>query len=260
MGRLSGQERLEKVRDYVLSAGTVRNEDLASEFHVSLMTVHRDLDRLAAEGWLRRVHGGATVERSVLFESNVKFRSLENAEAKAKIARAAADLVQPGQAVLLDDSTTALAVARELVLRGDPWTAITNANQVVNLVAAQSNADLIALGGVYYPSADAFFGAGTVAALSNLYADIAMMSTSAITAGDCYHQLQDSIAIKRAMLASAERAVMLADFTKLSKHALHKFATLAEFATVVVDDAASSEQISELGEYLADVRVAGTVG
>ncbi|MDR1428512.1 MAG: DeoR/GlpR family DNA-binding transcription regulator [Bifidobacteriaceae bacterium] len=256
MVRMSGQERLEKVRDYVLAHGTVRTEELSTEFNVSLMTVHRDLERLAQEGWLRRVHGGASAERSVLFESNIRFRALENPDLKARVARLAADTVQPGQAVLLDDSTTGLAVARELLARGEPWTAITNANHVVHAIAGQPSVDLIVLGGLYHPSADACFGGNTVAMLSSLYADVAFMSTSAVTLGQCFHQVPDSIAIKRAMLTSAERSVLLIDHSKLSKHALHRFASVSEFDAVVVDDGIGAEELAGLRDCLDEVYVA----
>ena len=85
---------------------------MATHFGVSRMTVHRDLKILEEQGIVRRVHGGVTVHSSSLVESTILYRSrLADAEKEA-IARAAIEMVEPGQAIILDDSTTVSAWRR----------------------------------------------------------------------------------------------------------------------------------------------------
>lgn len=98
----------------MLSAGSVTAGELAERFGVSLMTIHRDLDELERQGIVRKYRGGVTAQPSGVFESNVAYRMKSMQAAKDAIAAKAAALVEPGMAVMLDDSTTTLALARRL--------------------------------------------------------------------------------------------------------------------------------------------------
>ena len=70
--RRTGTQRRELIRDKVVAAGFARNEDLATEFGVTVMTIHRDLNLLKAQGWLRKVRGGATVDASAFVDTTVR--------------------------------------------------------------------------------------------------------------------------------------------------------------------------------------------
>ncbi|WP_413798022.1 DeoR family transcriptional regulator [Streptomyces iranensis] len=65
------EERRHLLRELVTTKGFVRTSDLAAEFAVSVMTVHRDLDALQAQGWLRKVRGGASCLPSTQFHGSV---------------------------------------------------------------------------------------------------------------------------------------------------------------------------------------------
>lgn len=126
MDRVEAQEeRRRRMRDTVIARGFVRTADLADEFGISLMTAHRDLDALQAQGWLRKVRGGATGLPSAQFHGSVAERMATMAQTKQQLARAAATLLVPGQTVLLDDSTTCLLLAHQ-VAEHTPLTVITN--------------------------------------------------------------------------------------------------------------------------------------
>ncbi|WP_019819080.1 DeoR/GlpR family DNA-binding transcription regulator [Saccharomonospora saliphila] len=252
---LGPRERQERIRDRVLELGSIRIEDLAREVGVSSMTIHRDLDRLADEGWLRKTRGAATAQQSVLFESNVRYRRTEQRAAKDALARAALAHVERGQAVLLDDSTTALALARLLPGNG-PLTVITNFLAIINELAGESDVELMSVGGTYVPPYDAFHGTTTCDHISPLRADVVFMSTSAVTDGHCYHQSQETILVKRALIEAAQHRVLLVDHTKFHKRALHRVAPLSDFDLVIVDDRITSEELDELAELGVRVRVA----
>src|SRR5215470_3170152 len=97
-----------------------RVAELSQELGVSAVTVRSDLDALEAEGGIRRIRGGAMpVDAARLQERSFEQAAVEAAEAKARIAAAAADLLEPGMSILLDVGTTAAAVARELVRRDE---------------------------------------------------------------------------------------------------------------------------------------------
>lgn len=250
------RDRHERIRDRVLELGSVRIEDLARELRVSLMTVHRDLDRLVEQGWLRKVRGAATAEQSVLFESNVRYRMAAQESAKRALAQTAIRHVERGQAVLIDDSTTALTLARLLPSHG-PLTVITNFLAAINELAREETIELIALGGAYYAPFDAFLGMTTSDAIRPLRADTLFMSTSAVTDGYCYHQSQEAILVKRALMAAARRRILLVDHTKFGKRALHQLAPLTDFDAVIVDVDTDQADLDMIHELSVTVEVAG---
>ncbi len=242
---LAPDVRRERIAEHVLAHETVSAKELAAAFDVSVMTVHRDLDELERHGVLRKVRGGATAQPSSLFESNVRFRLRTSTVEKEALARFAVEMVEPGSAVLLDDSTTALALSRLLPAVG-PLTVITNYLRVLNDLSGQPGIRLIALGGDYSASHDAFVGVVCENAIESIRADVFFMSTSAVASGIAFHQEQQVVAIKRAMLQVAKKKVLLIDHGKLGKVALHALAPLSAFDLVVVDDAAEEAQLREL--------------
>ncbi|MCX4835195.1 MULTISPECIES: DeoR/GlpR family DNA-binding transcription regulator [unclassified Streptomyces] len=252
---LNPQARQERIRDRVLELGSARIEDLARELGVSVMTIHRDLDRLADEGWLRKTRGAATAQQSVLFESNVRYRTTQQGEAKKALAGAALEHIDRGQAILLDDSTTSLALARALPESG-PLTVITNFLAIVNALAGRPGIELISLGGSYDPHYDAFQGMATCDHIKPLRADTVFISTSAVADGHCYHQSQEAILVKRALLEAAQRRILLVDHTKFRKRALHRVAPLSDFDLVIVDDRISRAELEALREDGVTVQVA----
>ncbi len=249
------RERRERMRHRVVAEGFVRMEDLVEEHGVSLMTVHRDLDLLQREGWLRKVRGGATSEPSSVHHGDVRQRAAAMADAKQHIAAAALELVEPGMSVLVDESTTGLALARLLPSRG-PLTVVTNFLAAVNALAEQQGVDLVALGGDYYPAYDAFLGLRTSEAIGSLRGDLLFMSTTAVTDGTCYHQSQETVAVKRALMAAAGRRVLLLDHSKFSKQGLYRLAPLTAFDLVIVDAGTPRSDLEGLAALQVPVRVA----
>src|SRR3954447_26340988 len=113
--RSNPELRREAMRLRVAEAGFVRVDALAAEFAVSIMTVHRDLDELERREFLHKVRGGATTAPTTTFHGDLPHRmQAQVAEKQAMAAVVLADDIIPGQVVSLDDSTTALAVARLL--------------------------------------------------------------------------------------------------------------------------------------------------
>lgn len=220
--------------DAVMTEGAIRIEQLADQFAISLMTVHRDLDELESRGLLRKTRGVATALSTSLVESSDVYRSSRQIVEKEAVARAALDFIEPGQALVLDDSTTTLHLVQHLESKA-PLTVITNVLTIMNQLAGVQGVTLLALGGEYYNWCSAFMGGMTRQAIERLRPDVSIMSTPAITGDIVYHQMLETVDTKRAMLNSSKKRILLVDHTKFEKRALHRLAHLTEFDVVIVD-------------------------
>lgn len=240
------------IADYVLTYDAVSAKELAARFGVSVMTIHRDLDELERQSVLRKFRGGVTPQPSNLFESNVRYRHTVATTQKEALARFAITLIERGQAILLDDSTTVFALAR-LLPSVAPITAITNFRATINELSGREGVRLIALGGEYLERHDTFAGLVCETAIASLRADLFFLSTSAVSGGFAFHQEQEIVSIKRAMMAVSTRRVLLVTHQKFGRVALHRLAPLRDFDEVVVDDGIEDEELSELRETRARV-------
>jgi DeoR/GlpR family transcriptional regulator of sugar metabolism len=243
-----------QIADYVLKHGSANVKDLTELFGVSLITVHRDLDELERQGVLRKLRGHVTAQPSSLFDSNVRYRLRVATVQKEVLARFALTQVEPGQSVLLDESTTALAVAKLLPSK-TPLTVITNFIMILNELSEVRGIDLVSLGGKYLPYLAAFGGEVSQASLAAVRADILFMSTSAVSDCVALHQDERTMRGKRAMMASADRRVLLADHTKFGKVAFHKLASPGDFDLVVVDSGIDQAHLDKLRECSVPVEV-----
>jgi DeoR/GlpR family transcriptional regulator of sugar metabolism len=255
--RTRQQERQAAITEAVVAEGSIRIERLAEMFETSVMTVHRDLDELEAHGLLRKSRGIASATSTILVESSDVYRLGHQAAEKNAIAAAAAELVEPGQAIVLDDSTTVLRMAPYLEAR-EPLTVITNVLSVINELRGVRGITMIGIGGQYYNWCSAFMGPMTTQALGGLHADTAFLSTSAITNDVAYHQFMETIETKRAMLACVNRRVLLVDHTKFERQALHALAPLTDFDTVIVDDRIEPAHVDRMRDKGIEVIVVAT--
>lgn len=252
---LRQDERLAAIAEVVLAGGTVRITDLAQMFDVSAMTIHRDLDTLDAKGILRKSRGQVTAIASNRFDASTEYRLRQNVAEKQALCRVAATLVEPGQTVIMDDSSTGVHLAHLLAER-PPLTVITNFQRVIEVLGGRPGIALVVTGGLYYQWGESYIGSVTTTALSGMRADVVFMSTPAVTDGRCFHPHHDVVAVKRAMFDAAKRRVLLLDHSKLSNRALHQHHAVAEFDMVIVDDGIEPDDLARLEDTGVEVLIA----
>lgn len=244
----SREDRQRLVLDRVLDQGFVSVSEIVELGTVSVMTVHRDLDDLAGRGLIRRVHGGVSALPTSVFESSSDFRLQRQVAAKESLARVAIDFVEPGMSVMLDDSTTTHTLARLLPTIGH-LTVITNYRRTIELLREEPDIRLVALGGMYSRTHDSFISPPSETGLDLLAADIVLQSTSTIDGHRAYHQEQDVVVLKRALLRAGRRRVLMLDASKVGRTSLHHFAHLSDFTDVVVTDDVPQAVVDEIGEH-----------
>ncbi|MCC7100860.1 MAG: DeoR/GlpR transcriptional regulator [Rubrivivax sp.] len=211
-------------------------EELASHLGVSAETVRRDLVRLEGRGLIRRVHGGAS---SVLgtrgTEATFSERASAGTEAKTTIGALAASLVKPGQTIVFDVGTTALAVARALP-PDYHGTVVTCSLLVACELAGRTGVEVLVCGGRVRAGDLAVSNAQAVAFMREVHADVSFLGSGGISAevGVTDYHL-DEVATRRVLITNSQRPYVLADAEKFGRVSAHRVCGFAEVAGVITD-------------------------
>ena len=255
---LSAAQRRARISEMLVERETVTVRELVELFGVSNMTAHRDLDALSERGVLRKVRGGATAQPTALYESSLGYRLGENAEAKKQIAAVAAGLVQAGSSILLDDSTTALAMVPHLTEIPE-LTVVTTFVSVIEALAEYADGELhlIGIGGTYDPKYHAFGGVLAEEALRSLRVDQCFSANLVDLARGAFHREAEQAAVKRTMLEVSGESILLADASKFAKRGMHRITGLDGFDKAVVDADTDEETRAALQAAGPEVLVAG---
>ncbi|WP_037914848.1 DeoR/GlpR family DNA-binding transcription regulator [Actinacidiphila yeochonensis] len=262
---LLAEQRRALILDEVRRRGGVRVNELTRRLNVSDMTVRRDLDALARQGVVEKVHGGAVpVAEPSSHEPGFEAKSGLELGAKEAIARAAATLVSPGSAIALAGGTTTYALAQHLLDVPD-LTVVTNSVRVADVFQSGQRrmgshggaATVVITGGLRTPS-ETLVGPVADRAIRSLHFDLLFMGVHGISveAGLSTPNLAEA-ETNRQFVRSARRVVVIADHTKWGTVGLSSFATLEDVDTLVTDAGIPEVLREEIAEHLADLVVAG---
>lgn len=251
----SGPERQRLLLEWIEARQRATVPEIAARFAISPATVRRDLDALAAEGKVRRVHGGAIAVRRAPPEPPVMQRALEQADEKARIAAAAAALIDDGETLFLSSGTTVMEVAHLLRGRRD-LTVFTNSLLVVNALADALGVEVILLGGVVRGSEGSLVGALTMRSLAELRAVKVIFGIRAIdvTHGLTNNTLEESL-VDREILRIANEIIVVADHTKLGRVSTVFVAPLTVIDTLITDAGAPPHLVDALRASGVNVHV-----
>lgn len=252
------QQRQAAILDRVRLHGGVRVSDLVTEFGVSDMTIRRDLETLAEQGLVAKVHGGATVIRPGSSEEpGFAAKSVRNRAEKAAIAGAAAELVKPGMAVALSAGTTTAELAKRLVNVAE-LTIVTNSVPVADVFfgAGRPDRTVVLTGGVRTPS-DALVGPVAVAAIRTFHLDLLFLGVHGMSrrVGYTTPNLMEA-ETDRALLAAAEKLVVLADHSKWELVGISTIAPLADADVLITDPGLPEPARAALAEAVGELVIA----
>ncbi|PZG03233.1 DeoR/GlpR family DNA-binding transcription regulator [Nonomuraea aridisoli] len=198
----------------VRSSGATSVRDLARQLGVSPSTIRRDLEVLDRDGTLRRVRGGALPPSDLTVDADTARPFAEvvatDEQDKEAVADRAAELVRDGDVVLLDIGTTTMRLARRL--RGRRVTVVTSSLAVLDVLRADTEVELLLLGGMLRRPYHSLVGVLTEAALGQVVADRAFLGASGVRPdGQLVDTTLAEVPLKRAMLTAARQVVLLAD-------------------------------------------------
>lgn len=235
-------ERQRKILETARKNGTVRTQELASNLNVTEETVRRDLDALSRQGLLRRTHGGAADISMVFHEYSQNEREARQAEEKSTIARIAAKQIGEDETIMLDASSTALELARQLP-EGLKLRVLTYSHGVVEKLAMRSDIELVLLGGTYESKGRRFMGMLTEMGARTFRIDRFFFS------GDGYDEElgigepnPEESRLKATVINHAKWCCALMDHTKLGKSSDNYFVKPEQLDLLVTDRA--SEEFS----------------
>jgi len=253
-------QRRQRIVDFLRRHGAVTVTQLEQALGVSLSTLRRDLDGLAAEGVIDRTHGGALLRQQgyTAFEPDSVASSELSPREKRAIGAAAAATLQPHQSVIFDSGSTVLEAARAAVQRGLPFTAVTNDLAIAQVLGGSALVQVHVLGGQLRAGSQTLVGDALIETARAMQADVLLCGAHAITEGVMTETSPEVAAVKRALMRAAVSRRLLADASKFRPRTFMQVATLAEFDDIFCDDALAAdeaERIRALGKRLTLVSV-----
>lgn len=199
---------------------------------ISAVTIRRDLAELTEKGAVRRVHGGAAPVLNRGDEYPFGLRAASGAAEKAALARAAASMIMPGMSVLVDNGTTALAVAHELAGKG--VTALALSLHAAAALAAKPGNQVIVPGGVVHAGDLAFTGAGAAEAVRAMRFDWAVLGACAADPeSGLTVATWDDAKTKRAALEVSRMTMLVSTAEKFTRTAAHRFGDHSDLDAII---------------------------
>ena len=242
----------------VRSDGSARVSDLTQRLGVSDMTIRRDLEVLARDGLVEKVHGGAVLPGTpASHEPSFEAKLVLERPEKTAIARAAASMVTPGTAIALAAGTTTFALA-QCLLDVPGLTIVTNSLRVTGVFngtrGLDGTADSVVLtGGVRTPS-DALVGPIADLTIRSLHFDLLFLGCQGfdVDAGLTTPNLAEA-ETNRTFIRVARRVVVLADHTKWNLVSLSSFARLNEIDVLITDDMLPADARAQVTDQVGEV-------
>jgi DeoR/GlpR family transcriptional regulator of sugar metabolism len=231
-------------------------EELARMFDVSAMTIRRDITELSLQHHVVKFHGGVRSKGSLrAFMPDYAERAFSERVVKRRIAELAVEFIEPGMTLGLDAGTTVSGVAQLLPLDID-IRVITASLTATEVLIAKKNVEVTSIGGVLRRESLSFIGTYGVEALSRLQMDTVFLGAHGLSSRGVFDATDQDATIKRAMIRSSDRVVLLADSSKFTKKAMTKICEWGSVHVLITDDGIPEQQHEMLIQRGIDVRLA----
>ncbi|MBN1311794.1 MAG: DeoR/GlpR family transcriptional regulator [Anaerolineae bacterium] len=251
-------ERRQRIISMLEDKASVRVSTLAELFNVSETTIRNDLSILEEENKLHRVHGGAVSLKQIGSPTaNGISTQFANAEVKKRIAHFAADMVEDGDSILLDASTTVLSMTPYLQ-KYHNLTVVTSGLDIARALSENPSNTVVLIGGVLNSKGTAVTSLMGAQMLENLHFHTAFISCVGLSAeaGLTERNLEEA-RLKQQMLATARQVIALVDSSKLGQISLAPFAAISDIAYLVTDGDADPAIIRSIQQKGVSVTVCG---
>lgn len=239
--------RKKKITNIIKEKKSVAVTELSREFNVSEETIRRDLAQLEKEGVLTRVYGGAYIVDGVQNDVDINLRKNIFSESKEKIANICSGLIENGDSIILDSSTTSLYIAKKIIDKN--ITVITNSLQIAKVLEEADNIKLIMIGGSYDSKTLAFYGRNAELFAQKYFADKVFVSCRALSLEKGIMDSNEHVSeMRRVLLNQGCEVYLVADFSKFDRIAFIHFADFKEIHSIITDKKLGDQWYSSMGE------------
>ncbi|MBS4203376.1 DeoR/GlpR family DNA-binding transcription regulator [Lederbergia citrea] len=227
-------ERHQKIIELVNERSSIRVTELSNIFSVTEETIRRDLEKLEKEQKLQRSHGGAVSVREQDSEIHFSERVITNVLEKKAIAVEAAKQVKSGDRIILDASTTAWYMAKELP--NLPLTVITNSIKVVMELSKKEKIEIISMGGRLSPRSLSYVGPLAEQSINMYHVNKVFLSCKGLDFNDGLSDSNELQAmLKKRMIERSDQVYLMVDSSKIGKRAFSQISPLSEVDFVITD-------------------------
>lgn len=242
-------ERRELIINMLYRHKKVYVADLAQQFEVSEETIRRDLEKLDQEGIVKKSYGGAVLNIHTNEDPSYSHRHSVNIEEKRMIAANVLDLINDGDSLMTDTSSTAFEALKRIIEAKANLTIITN-SLVVLSEFQHSGQKLICTGGVLGSETNSFVGPNAAHTIQKYNVDVALFSCKAISmTGEISDSNEEESELKVLMQQQANKVILLVDHTKFDRIAFVKLFSFRKVDYIVTDTKPSDEWISFLRRH-----------
>ncbi len=241
-------ERREDIVRLIRQARHVRVEELADRFHVSTVTIRSDLNYLNDKGLIIRSRGGAAIADVFVQRLPLQDKAGANTGKKQIIGKAAANLINNGDSIILDSGTTNQQIARYLQEKQN-LVVMTNDLNVANELADIPDISLMMTGGTLQQASRSFYGQQAEESLQNFHFNKLFLSVDSfdLKAGlTSYFDREASL--NRTMCRVASEIILVTDSSKFGKKSCHLILPFARFHTLVTDSDIPDQYLCNLQE------------
>ena len=247
------QERREKIITLLEREGRVSVPDLAERFRLSQATIRSDLDALAAQGLLLRTHGGGIALDRTDLELSFDIRRRLHSPQKQRIATAAAAMVEDGDAIALDASTTALALASQIKARRE-LTVVTNSLFIAKALLDAPGITVLMPGGFLRRDSISLVGTEGIDFIKQFHFQKGFFSAKGLTLEDGLTDVNNAeVAVKREWVAHARQVIALVDSSKWGRVGFASFASIGQVDCIITDTDAPPSMVAALREAGVEV-------
>ncbi|MCP2240304.1 DeoR/GlpR family DNA-binding transcription regulator [Thermoanaerobacterium thermosaccharolyticum] len=246
-------ERRKRIMRLIQENQSVLVPELSKLFNVTEETIRRDLEKLEAEGLLKRTYGGAVINENSSADIPLNIREITNIESKQAISMKVAEYIEDGDTLLLDSSSTVLQVAKQIKFK-KKLTVITNSEKIILELANAKDCKVISTGGVLKQNSMSLIGNFAEDMIKNFCVDKAIISSKGFDMTNGITESNEMEAeVKKAMADSAEKVFLLLDHNKFDKSSFVKMFDLNKIDYLFTDRKLSLEWEEFLKKHNIDL-------
>lgn len=240
------EERRLEILDRINQAGRASVAELSQQFGVSEVTIRADLQALAERNLIVRTHGGAIPALRGPYELSLATRRQQQVAEKGRIGVAAAAMISDGDAIFLDSSSTALAIAQNLKNCRD-LTVITNGLTIAQELIDAHGVTVVLIGGTLRRETASLIGDDGLERLRRFNIQKGFFGAHGISVAEGLTDVSLAEAeVKRPLIAMCRRVIAVLDATKWGRVGLASFAHLEQIHVVISDVRAPADLVNQV--------------